>query len=269
MNSTLSRGALAALLALVVVGGSTGLAAAAGTATISADPATPGSTSTHTVTETVGSNVASASWTGYAVDYGDSGADLSDVTLADVRRVGIDRGNDGDGATIDVNVSDDLDAVSASNNGTTLTFDFGGSYSLAGDDEVVVVYGNATNPPSEGDYDVSVDINPQSSGGATTATLHVAADSTTTSSTTETTSSSTSSSTTTSSTTSSSTTTSSSETTSSSTMSSTTMSSSSSSTTMSSSSSSTTTSSGSSPGFGVGVSIVALAGAALLARRAN
>jgi len=257
MNSTLSRGTLAALLALVVVGGATGLAAAAGTATISADPATPGSTSTHTVTETVGSNVASASWTGYSVDYSDSGADLSDVTTADVQTIGIDRGNDGSGATIDVNVSDDLDGVSASNGGQTLTLDLGGAYSLNESDQVVVVYGNATNPDSTGDYNVSVDINPQSSGGEATATLSVSDADTTTSSTSET-SSATSSSTTSSSTTMSSSTTSSS---------STTMSSSSSSSTTSSESSST--SSGSSPGFGVGVSIVALAGAALLARRAN
>ncbi|WP_435097519.1 PGF-CTERM sorting domain-containing protein [Halarchaeum sp. P4] len=234
MNGKFSRSILAALLALTVIAGTSGLAAAAGTATIEANPSTPDRSATHTVTQTVGSNVASASWTGYKITYPDGSADVSNVTMADVETIGIDRGNDDAGKTVDVSVSDDLDGVSASNNGGTLTLNLGGSYSLNESDQVVVSFGNATNPGSVGDYNVSTDINPQSSGGEASATLSITKKdvTTTTTSTTETT------------TTQQSTTTSSGSTT-----------------------TTTETTSGGSPGFGAGLALVALAGAALVAAR--
>lgn len=232
MNGKLSRSILAALLALTVIAGTSGLAAAAGTATIEANPSTPDRSATHTVTQTVGSNVVGASWTGYKITYPDGSADVSNVTMADVETIGIDRGNDDAGKTVDVSVSDDLDGVSASNNGGTLSLNLGGSYSLNESDQVVVSFGNATNPASVGDYNVSTDINPQSSGGEASATLSITKKdvTTTTTSTTETTTTQQS-------------------------------------TTTSGTTTTTETTSGGSPGFGAGLALVVLAGAALVAAR--
>lgn len=171
MPHPLSRSVLAALLALTVVaGGFTGAAAAASAGSIQANPPTPNATSTHSVTTTVGT-AATGSWGGFAVGY--PSGDASNVSLTDVKKIGIDRGADSAGTAIDVNVSDDLNSVSASNNGKTLTFDLGGSYSIKAGDELVVVYGNVTNPASSGQYNVSLDINHQSSGGESTATLTI------------------------------------------------------------------------------------------------
>ncbi|GGL60794.1 hypothetical protein [Halocalculus aciditolerans] len=168
-----ARGALAALLTVTVVAGAfTGAAAAASNGSITAGPATPGASSTHATTVTVGDD-ATGSWNGFAVDYGDAGADVSDVAKPDIQKIGIDYGDDDTGETVDVTVRDDLDQVSASNNGNTLTLTLGGSYSLNATDEVVVVYTNVTNPEEAGEYDVSLDVNPQSSGGETNATLAI------------------------------------------------------------------------------------------------
>ncbi|MFB6169992.1 MAG: hypothetical protein ABEJ06_02490 [Haloarculaceae archaeon] len=161
----LLAGAAALLLAV------SGLAAAAGpSATISADPATPDSTSTHTATEVLG-NQTTGSWNGFKVGYTD--ADVSGVQQADIEKIGIDRGNDDGGTTIDVNVSDDVSSVSASNNGETMKVTLGGSYALDAGDQLVVVYGDVQNPGQTGEYDVSVDANPQSSGGEAMASLSI------------------------------------------------------------------------------------------------
>jgi len=160
-----------ALVALVALGAFAGATAAASNGSITASPTSPGETSTHTATLTTG-NDSTGSLNGFQVDYSDAGADMSDVGAEDVVAVGIDEDDDSDGKTVDQNVSDDLGSVSQSNNGETLTFDFGGSYSLDAGDEVVVVYENATNPDA-GDYEITLDINPQSSGGEGSATLTV------------------------------------------------------------------------------------------------
>jgi PGF-CTERM protein len=168
MNRTLS----VTLAALVVASAFVGGAAATSHATITADPASPEDTATHTVTMTVPEAV-EGSWNGLEVNYTGTGADVSDVDQGDVVTVGIDRGDDADGATIDENVSNDLSSVDAINNGETLQVGFGGSYDLAAGDEVVVVYEDAVNPSSADDYEIDLEINYQSSGGQATATLTV------------------------------------------------------------------------------------------------
>ncbi len=168
MNRTLG----VTLAALVVASAFVGGAAATSHATITADPASPGDTATHTVTVTVPEAV-EGSWNGLEVSYTGTGTDVSDVDQGDVVTVGIDRGDDADGATIDENVSDDLSSVDAINNGETLQVGFGGSYDLAAGDEVVIVYEDAVNPSNAGDYDIDMEINYQSSGGEATATLTV------------------------------------------------------------------------------------------------
>jgi len=160
-----------ALVALVAMGAFVGATAAASNGSITASPTSPGETSTHTATLTTG-NDSTGSLNGFQVDYSEAGVDVSNVGAEDVVAVGIDEGDDSDGKTVDQNVSDDLSSISSSNNGETLTFTFGGSYELSAGDEVVVVYENATNP-SAGDYQITLDINPQSSGGEGTATLTV------------------------------------------------------------------------------------------------
>ena len=160
-----------ALVALVALGAFVGAGAAASNGSLTASPATPGDSSTHTATLTVG-NASTGSLNGFQVDYSEAGIDVSNVGAEDVVAVGIDENDDASGATVDQNVSDDLSAVSQSNNGQTLTFSFGGSYELSSGDEVVVVYENVTNPAA-GDYQINLDINPQSSGGEGAATLTV------------------------------------------------------------------------------------------------
>lgn len=171
MTTTTRFTALLVALA-VVASASVGVAAAASDGSISADPAFPSGTSTHTVTATAGNDTA-GSWNGFAVDYAESGVDAGNVSQADVVTIGIDRGDDATGDTIDVNVSDDLDSVSASNNGHLLTFGLGGSYDLDAGDEVVVVYADAYHPMVQGSWETPLDINPQSSGGETAATLTI------------------------------------------------------------------------------------------------
>lgn len=94
---------------------------------------------------------------------------MNNVGTDDVATVGIDENDDAEGTPVEKNVSDDLSAASASNNGETVTFVFGGSYSLDAGDEVVV-FENVQNADA-GEYEVRLAINPQSSGGSGTATL--------------------------------------------------------------------------------------------------
>lgn len=176
MNETRTR-LLAALVAVTVVASAgVGFAAAASNGSLTASPAEAGATATHTATATAGNDTA-GSWNGFTVDYTDTGADVSDVDQNDLVTVGIDRGDDSSGDAIDVDASDDVDDVQISNNGETLTVNLGGSYDIDAGDEVVVVYENAVNPTESGAYDVPLDINPQSSGGETSATFEVASDS--------------------------------------------------------------------------------------------
>lgn len=138
-------------------------------ATVSADPSNPGESATHTVTIDVSNQ--STSLNGLAVDYSDSDADMSNVGAEDVSVVGIDRDGDDAGNAVDDSAASDLSSVDTSNNGQTLTFNFGGSYSLSEGDEVVVEFSDAVNPSQESTSNVQVDVNPQSTGDEQTATL--------------------------------------------------------------------------------------------------
>ncbi|MFB6221932.1 MAG: hypothetical protein ABEH90_10905, partial [Halolamina sp.] len=141
-------------------------------ASVTASPTDPNATATHTATGTVGSKSDGDSLNGFTVDYTASAhpADVSNVSQGDVVAVGLD--TDGDG-TIDTNVSDDLSEVSVSNNGHTVKFGFGGSYSLTAGDRIIVEFDNAQNPAAEGTFDVGVRINPQSTGDAYTTGLTI------------------------------------------------------------------------------------------------
>ncbi|MCD2198301.1 PGF-CTERM sorting domain-containing protein [Halobacterium sp. KA-4] len=139
-------------------------------ASVNADPAEPSMNATHTTIATVDNETARDSWNGLVVNYSGTGTNVSGVGQGDVVKIGIDRGGDAGNDTVDVNVSDDLSSVDASNDGETLTVGLGGNYDLQYGDEVVVVYENVQNP-SEGIYQVPLDVNHQSSGGTGTASL--------------------------------------------------------------------------------------------------
>lgn len=168
----MTRATALLLTAVVVLGALAGSVAAATGASITAEPNDPGAESTYTVSITVEDN-ATGSLNGLKVDLANADADVSDVGAGNVQTVGIDRDDDASGDTVDASVGDDLDSVKASNNGETVNFRFGGSYSLDAGDEVVIVFSNVTNPDSAGTYDVPVDVNPQSSGGEDSTSLTI------------------------------------------------------------------------------------------------
>ncbi|QSX00112.1 hypothetical protein [Haloterrigena alkaliphila] len=120
-------------------------------------PSEPGATATYTTTLTVGSDNAGDSLNDIVADFQGTGADVSNVGDGDVavRRNGED-------------VTDDLDEVSASNDGATLTLGFGGSYSLEEGDEIEVVLEDVQNPEDAGDYEATYTLNSQSAGETTT-----------------------------------------------------------------------------------------------------
>lgn len=102
---------------------------------------------------TVGSNddVAGSSLTGVRFDYPDGSGALSDATVETATLAGED-------------VTDDLDGTATSNNGATMTADFGGSYGIAAEDTLAVELAGVATP--DGSYTVEGVVNPQS--GATT-----------------------------------------------------------------------------------------------------
>lgn len=168
MDDAIRGGTLVALV--VAMAAVTGIVAGATAGSVTADPAEPTVKSTHTVTATVGEGSAGSSWTGLRVDYNET--DVSNVGQEDIKTIGIDRGDDASGATVDVDVSNDLSSVDALEDGTTLVVGLGGNYNLEKGDEVVVVYEDVQNPTA-GTYQVGLDVNHQSSGGTTTATLDI------------------------------------------------------------------------------------------------
>jgi hypothetical protein len=157
--------ALSVVAAAAFAGGVT----AAEDASVTAEPTASGATVTHTVTVTVGETAAGA-WNGITVNYTGSGADAGDVTRADLQRVGVDAGDDGTGDAIDREVGMGVQSVRASDDGAVLTVTLDGSATVEAGDELVLVYGNVTNPMA-GEWAVGVDVNPDESGGTTTATL--------------------------------------------------------------------------------------------------
>lgn len=173
-KSTMLRKTSSGLVVVLFVIGSVfaGSAVAASAPSVTASPDDPDANATYSTTITVG-NESEGSLNGYQVDLSNSGADVSNVGINSVKKVGIDRGDNASGTKYDVNVSDDLSSVETSNNGKTVTFKFGGSYSLKKGDEIVIVFEDVINPSSSGEYAVPLDINPQSSGGEATASLTI------------------------------------------------------------------------------------------------
>jgi hypothetical protein len=139
---------------------------------ISADPAGADADSTHTVRAAVGPDLDDSSLSGLDVDYQatDRNGDVSNVDESDVETMYIDRA---DGGATDV--TDDVNGVSASNNGETLNVRLGGSHVLHEGDHVVVSYSDATNP-SAGEYEIVFVVNPQSDGTQSSGTLSIAKD---------------------------------------------------------------------------------------------
>jgi len=119
---------------------------------------TAGTTDTHDVRFHVddGSNTAGNSLNQIKIHYEDGSVDASNVTTGDVLRVGLDTDDDGE---IDVNVSDDLDSVTTSNNGNTLELYFTGNYDLNEQDRIILDVADLQNPSSAGTYNVSVNVN--------------------------------------------------------------------------------------------------------------
>jgi hypothetical protein len=146
------------------------IAATAGS--ITADPAEADADSTHTVRAAVGPDLDDSSLSGLDVDYQatDRNGDVSNVDESDVETMYIDRA---DGGATDV--TDDVNGVSASNNGETLNVRLGGSHVLHEGDHVVVSYSDATNP-SAGEYEIVFVVNPQSDGTRSSGTLSIAED---------------------------------------------------------------------------------------------
>ncbi|PSP50637.1 hypothetical protein BRC75_00285 [Halobacteriales archaeon QH_7_69_31] len=145
---------------------------AATSGSITADPAEADADSTHTVRAAVGPDLDDSSLSGLDVDYQatDRNGDVSNVDGSNVETMYIDRA---DGGTTDV--TDDVDGVSASNNGETLNVRLGGSHALHEGDHVVISYSDATNP-SAGEYDIGFVVNPQSDGTRSGGTLSIAED---------------------------------------------------------------------------------------------
>ena len=138
---------------------------------VTADSTAPGATTTHTATVTVDGDAVGSSWNSLVLDY--EAADVSDVGAEDVQTVGIDRGDDADGATVDVSAADDVSSVSAGEDGTTLTVGFGGNYSLQQGDELVVRFADVVNPGTAGTTGVTLVVNQQSAAETATAELTV------------------------------------------------------------------------------------------------
>ena len=158
---------LTALMVVSVFGGTVAFAgtaaAAANVDSITADPATVGDTSTHTVKGIApSSNEDSSSLNGIVIDYsvGSAPASVNNVGSGDVTV--LKNGTD---------ITSDVDGVSASNNGETLTISLGGNTQLQTGDNVTVVAQNVENPGSSGDFDVDVDLNPQSTNDPVTGTI--------------------------------------------------------------------------------------------------
>ncbi|NIB98907.1 PGF-CTERM sorting domain-containing protein [Halobacterium sp. R2-5] len=146
---------------------------------VGASPDTANETATHAAIAVVDAELGDSSWTGLEVNYSGTGTDVSNVDQGDVVTVGIDRGDDAANTTVDQTYAASLGEVSGSDDGETLTFGFDGDYELQEGDQVVVVYEGVQNPDA-GDYSVGIDVNPQTDGGAVTASLDVTEETTTT-----------------------------------------------------------------------------------------
>lgn len=102
-----------------------------------------------------GSPTAGNSLNQLRVEYPD-GVDAGGVTGSDVERVGVDM--DGDGV-LEADAMVDVDGLSTSDGGSTLTVGFGGNHNLEVGDWIVLDVDDVEDPASPGEYAVSVNVN--------------------------------------------------------------------------------------------------------------
>jgi hypothetical protein len=164
---------LAVVSLAVVVALPVGAATADSTASvveIDATSTTPNDVATHTVQVTVadGDAVAGQQFASVRVDYAvaQPSADVSNVGVSDIERVGIDRGDDAVGTRIDAAAT--VTEVSATRDGNAIRVGLGGNHTLDAGDEVVVVLDSVQNPQNAGTASVDVTVN--TDGGQTTTT---------------------------------------------------------------------------------------------------
>lgn len=170
----------AGVLVAVVVSAAVfaGTTVAASEPSISAADDSPDATTEHTTTVVVDGNAAGGSWNGFQIDY--EATDVSNVGTDDIQTIGIDNGNDASGTTIDEDVSNDLSSAGADNDGQTLDIGLDGSSNIQSGDELVVVFADAQNPGSSGDYSVTLHVNQGSADETATTTLSIGSTTTTT-----------------------------------------------------------------------------------------
>lgn len=142
-------------------------------ADIVANPSGSGQSANHSATTTLGSDV---SFQKLQLDFtanGDNGVDLSDVGTSDITALGVDTTGD---RAVDTNYLDSgsnaggLNSVNI-DNGKVITVTTSSSTTLAAGDTLVLNYTDAVNP--SGDTDVTIDVNPQSSGDSAVRTLSI------------------------------------------------------------------------------------------------
>jgi len=170
----------AGVLVAVVVSAAVfaGTTAAASEPSIEATDDSPGAVTEHTATMVVDGSVAGSSWNGFQIDY--EATDVSNVGQGDIQTIGIDRGNDESGTTVDESVMNDLSSAGGDNNGQSLDIGLDGSSDINSGDQLVVVFADAQNPGSSGQYDVTLHVNSQSTGESAQTTLSIGSTATTT-----------------------------------------------------------------------------------------
>ena len=103
-----------------------------------------------------GSGLVGNSLSAVTVDYApESGVDLSNVSAENVG-VFVDRDTD---IEPDFDVTDDVNGLSVSDNGTTLTITFDGNYDIEAEDYILLTYDPVAQGPTPGEYPVIVGLN--------------------------------------------------------------------------------------------------------------
>ncbi|WP_252698904.1 hypothetical protein [Natronosalvus vescus] len=123
-----------------------------GDADLTVDPDEPGETATYCFSLTVGDDADGNSLNEIVADFCGTGVDVSNVEDDDVSAE-----LNGD------DVTNDLDEVSDSNNGQTLTLTFGGNYDLEQGDSIDVCLDNVQNPEMPGLYPARFTLNDEES----------------------------------------------------------------------------------------------------------
>ncbi|MFP8958605.1 hypothetical protein ACLI4Y_18000 [Natrialbaceae archaeon A-CW3] len=119
-----------------------------GDAALTVDPDKPGETATYCFSLTVGDDAGGNSLDEIVADFCGTGVDVSNVEDDDVSA-----------ELNETDVTDDLDEVSDSNDGQTLTLTFGGDYDLEEGDTIDVCLDNVQNPELPGLYPARFTLN--------------------------------------------------------------------------------------------------------------